>query len=215
MSNLLFVGGRKGGATKTTTSHLFCLGAILKKQPAVYVLTDPEKNLKETGRPYGVMDGRVASELKIILARAACMKNGWVVVDGGGNRPDFDLAVASEADLTIIPFRPSSEDIEMVAKDLGALPRAIALPSAWSKNEKAQKSSRWLIDGLEKAFPGRVIHDPIWFVNAAADLLGTSLESPSTPVRNAARRTFDVVQAAFEVHNLARVTKIGEEVAAD
>ncbi|WP_244221241.1 hypothetical protein [Paraburkholderia aromaticivorans] len=46
MSNIVYVGGQKGGTTKTTTSHLMCLGAILRKQPAAYVLTDPHRRIK-------------------------------------------------------------------------------------------------------------------------------------------------------------------------
>jgi hypothetical protein len=51
-SRSIYFGGQKGGSTKTTTSHGVCLGAILCKQPAAYVLTDPNRQLKEEGRPY-------------------------------------------------------------------------------------------------------------------------------------------------------------------
>ena len=197
MRKLIFIAGQKGGTTKTTTSHLLCLGAHLKKQPAAYVLTDPHRSLKENGRPYTVMDGRDPDALAQIIKNSEAIKNGWVVIDGGGNRPSFDRSVADLVDLTVLPFRPSEEDVETVAKDLGALPGSIALPSAWSTNKKAQDASQWFIDGLERAYPGRVIRSPLWFVNSAHELLGENLESPSTPVRNAARRTLDVIAEAF------------------
>ncbi|VVP43650.1 hypothetical protein [Pseudomonas fluorescens] len=54
MSNLIFIGGQIGGTTKTTTAHLMSLGAILRGQPAAYVLTDPHRVLKPEGRPYVV-----------------------------------------------------------------------------------------------------------------------------------------------------------------
>ena len=57
MSNFVFVGGTKGGTTKSCSSHLLCLGSVLCKQPAAYVLTDPRRKLKSEGRPYGVLDG--------------------------------------------------------------------------------------------------------------------------------------------------------------
>ena len=87
MSNLIFIGGQKGGSTKTTTAHLMCLGAILRGQPAAYVLTDPLRSLKTEGRPYGVMDGRDSNELAKIITASSNTKNGWLIVDGGGNRP--------------------------------------------------------------------------------------------------------------------------------
>ncbi|WP_109484045.1 hypothetical protein [Paraburkholderia sp. C35] len=201
MSNLIYVGGQKGGTTKTTTSHLLCLGAILKKHPAAYVLTDPHRNIKAEGRPYGVLDGRDPDNLSQIIVASTSTKNGWLVVDGGGNRPAFDQAMSEAAEMTVLPFRPSEEDLEAVAKDLSAMPGSIALPSAWSTNKLAQESSRRLIEALEQAFPGRVLTTPVWFVNAAAELLGATLDSPTTPVRNAARHTFDILANAFEKHS--------------
>jgi len=200
MSNIVYVGGQKGGTTKTTTSHLMALGAILRKQPAAYVLTDPHRRVKEHGRPYGVLDGRDASHLAQILTASQITKNGWLIVDGGGNRPAFDKEMAAAAQLTLLPFRASEEDLEAVALDMSAMPRAVALPSAWTTNKHAQASAQRYIDALEKAFPGRVLQRPAWFVNSAAELLGATLESPSTAVRNAARHCFDILSAAFAQH---------------
>ncbi|KAA0072630.1 hypothetical protein CIW54_28350 (plasmid) [Paraburkholderia sp. T12-10] len=198
MSNIVYVGGQKGGTTKTTTSHLMCLGAILRRQPAAYVLTDPHRRIKAEGRPYGVLDGRDGAGLAQIITASHNMGNGWLIVDGGGNRPAFDQAMAEQAHMTILPFRASEEDLEAVARDMAAMPDALALPSAWSTNKHAQEAAQRLIDGLNKAFPGRVIDTPVWFVNSTAELLGASLESPSTAVRNAARHTFGILTAAFE-----------------
>jgi chromosome partitioning protein len=200
MSNVVYVGGQKGGTTKTTTSHLMGLGAILRKQPAAYVLTDPNRRVKAEGRPYGVLDGRDTNKLAQILTASRSNLNGWLIVDGGGNRPAFDQAMAEQANLTILPFRASEEDLEAVALDMQAMPNAIALPSAWSTNKHAQQAAQRYIDALSKAFPGRVMASPIWFVNSAAELLGASLESPSTAARNAARHAFDVLTTVFDAH---------------
>lgn len=213
MSTLVYVGGGKGGTTKTTTSHLLCLGAILRGQPAAYVLTDPTRQIKARGRPYGVMDGRDANMLAGIITASRRTENGWLVVDGGGNRPAFDTAMAAEADLCLLPFRASEEDLEAVSRDLTAIPNAIALPSAWTTNKHAQDAAQYLIDGLMQAFPLRVIATPLYFVNSASELLGASLESPSTPVRNAARRAFDIMVDCFNKHSKAE-QNIEEHVAA-
>ncbi|MET3625188.1 hypothetical protein [Burkholderia ambifaria] len=200
MSHVIYIGGQKGGTTKTTTAHLLALGAILRRQPSAYVLTDPHRRVKAEGRPYGVLDGRDSGVLEKILIGSQSNLNGWLIVDGGGNRPAFDVAMAEQANLTILPFRASEEDLEAVALDLKAMPNAFALPSAWTTNKHAQQAAQRYIDALAQAFPGRVMTTPIWFVNSAAELLGASLDSPSTAVRNAARHAFDLLTSAFDAH---------------
>lgn len=200
MSHSVYFGGRKGGATKTTTSHLFCLGAILHGQPAAYVLTDPDRQLKEEGRPYSVLDGRQPAALAKILGAVEAHRNGWWIFDGGGNRPAFDAEMARNVDLVVLPFRDSEEDLEAVTRDLHAYPNALAWPCAWPTNDKAKQAARHYIEALEKAYPRRVITPPLYFVNSVKELLGASLDNPSTPTRSAARRAFDIVFDTFEVH---------------
>lgn len=198
MTNLVYIGGQKGGTTKTTTAHLMCLGAILRKQPAAYVLTDPHRSVKAEGRPYGVLDGRDPAKLAQIIMASQSTQNGWLIIDGGGNRQAFDKEMAEAADLTILPFRASEEDLEAVSRDLAALPNSLALPSAWATNKHAQDAAQGFIDALAKAYPLRVIQSPVYFVNSVYELLGASLDSPSTPVRNAARRSFDILEDSYE-----------------
>jgi chromosome partitioning protein len=206
MSNFVYLGGQKGGTTKTATAHLLCLGAILHSQPAAYVVTDPHRQVKADGRPYGVLDGRDPANLAQIIATSQTTQNGWLVIDGGGNRPAFDAELAAEADLCLLPFRPSEEDLDTVALDLASLPHALAWPSAWPTNHHAQAAAQYLIDGLAKAFPLRVVSPPIYFVNAVSELLGATLDSPSTPVRSAARRTFRIMADYFDTHSKAAPT---------
>lgn len=199
MSNLIYFGGEKGGTTKTSLGHLVCLGAVLSKHPAAYVLTDPHRQLKDAGRPYGVYDGREPAKLAQIIGASHNTENGWLIIDGGGNRPAFDRAIADEADLVLLPFRDSEEDLEAVARDLAAIPQAFAWPSAWPTNIHAQQVAQDLIDALTKAYPLRVISSPVYFVNSIKELLGASLDSPSTPTRNAARRAFRIMAKRFDV----------------
>ena len=204
MSHSVYFGGQKGGATKTTTSHLVCLGAILHKQPAAYVLTDPNRQLKEEGRPYSVLDGRRPGELAKILGAIDAHRNGWWIVDGGGNRPAFDAEMAQAVDLVILPFRDSEEDLEAVTRDLQAYPNSLAWPCAWPTNDKARQAAKHFIEALNLAFPQRVIITPLYFVNSAKELLGASLDNPSTPTRSAARRAFDIMSDTFEAHMQVR-----------
>jgi hypothetical protein len=197
-TKLIFFGGSKGGVGKSATSHLACLGAILCNQPAAYVLTDPDREIRDKGRPYDVFDGRQPKQLASILDASRSTQDGWLIIDGGGNRPAFDLAIADEVDLCIFPFRPSHEDMDTVSKDMDRIANALAWPTAWPTNIFAIPSAQSFINRLSKKYPSRVIAKPIPFVNSASDLLAESLDSPSPPVRRLARRVFGVMEAQFE-----------------
>ena len=66
-TKLVYWGGSKGGVGKSTNAHLTCLGATLSNQPAAYVLTDPDREMRDKGRPYEVLDGREPKALANIL----------------------------------------------------------------------------------------------------------------------------------------------------
>ena len=198
MSCFVFVGGRKGGCGKTTTAHLLCLGAILHRQPATYVLTDPEKELKPDGRPYGVIDGTDPAKLAQIIANNQNVANGWLIVDGGGNRPAFDAAMAEQADLCLLPFGDDEDMTDCVKKDLESIPDALAWPVNWPSNRLAAAEAQRHIDGLTQKFPLRVILPPILDVRSSKELLNQSLDNPSTPLRAAAKRAFGVMSERYD-----------------
>ena len=100
----------------------------------------------------------------------------------------------------VIPFRASEEDIDTVARSLTAIPNAFAWPAAWPTNAFAINAAQYLLDGLAKAFPQRIIHPPIPFVNSISDLLTANLGTPSTAVRQTARKAFATLQEHFELH---------------
>ena len=194
----IFFAGSKGGVGKSATSHLACLGAILCNQAAAYVLTDPDREIRDKGRPYDVLDGRKPKDLANILSASESTSDGWLIIDGGGNRPAFDSEIAKEADLCILPYRPSHEDMDTVCRDMERIPNALAWPTAWPTNIFAIPSAQSFINRLSKRFPSRVITKPIPFVNSASDLLAESLDSPSPPVRRLARKVFMVMEQQFE-----------------
>jgi hypothetical protein len=197
-TKLVFFGGSKGGVGKSATSHLACLGAILCNQPAAYVLTDPDREIRDKGRPYDVLDGREPKKLASILSASQNTPDGWLIIDGGGNRPAFDSEIASEVDLCIFPFRPSHEDMDTVSMDMDRIPNALAWPTAWPTNLFAIPAAQSFINRLSKKYPSRVITKPIPFVNSASDLLAQTLDSPSQPVRRLARKVFSVMDQQFE-----------------
>jgi hypothetical protein len=197
-TKLVFFGGSKGGVGKSATSHLACLGAILCNQPAAYVLTDPDREIRGKGRPYEVLDGRQPKELANILSASQSTPDGWLIIDGGGNRPAFDSAIAEEVDLCIFPFRPSQEDLDTVSTDMDRIAKALAWPTAWPTNIFAIPTAQSFINRLAKKYPSRVITKVIPFVNSASDLLAETLDSPSPPVRSLARKVFSVMEQQFE-----------------
>src|ERR1700761_432510 len=197
-TKLIFFGGSKGGVGKSATSHLACLGAILCNQPAAYVLTDPDREIRDKGRPYDVLDGRQPKQLASILEASRNAPDGWLIIDGGGNRPAFDLAIADEVDLCIFPFRPSHEDMDTVSKDMDRITNALAWPTAWPTNLFAIPTAQGFINRLSKKYPSRVITKAIPFVNSASDLLAETLDAPSPPVRRLARKVFGLMEEQFQ-----------------
>lgn len=195
---IISVLGGKGGSTKTTTCHLLCLGAHLSNIPAAYVLTDPMRKVRSEGRPYSVLDGRMPEQLSVIFGSAQQGLNGYLVIDGGGNRPEFDKEVARNSHMTIIPFRASEEDIDAAAASLSAISNALAWPCAWPTNPFATNAAAFLVEGLSKAFPLRVMTPVIPFVNSASDLLSSELVAPSSAVRTAARKAFNTMSDYYE-----------------
>jgi hypothetical protein len=196
-TKLIYWGGSKGGVGKSTNAHLSCLGANLSGQAAAYVLTDPDREIRDKGRPYEVLDGREPNELANILKASRKTSGGWLIIDGGGNRPAFDAAIAETVDLCIFSFRPSHEDMDTVSKDMDRISNALAWPTAWPTNIFAIPAARGYITRLSKKYPSRVITKAIPFVNSASDLLAESLDTPSPPVRSLARKVFSVMEEDY------------------
>ncbi len=190
----------KGGTGKTATSHLVCLGAYLHNEPAACAVTDPRRKVRSDGRPYAVLDGRLPEQLALILDSSRHNLNGWLFIDGGGNRPEFDIELAKHVDLTLVMFRPSDEDIDATAQTLTAIPWALAWPCAWPTNAFAVEKAKRFVEELGAKFPQRIISPAIPFVNSMCDLLSDSLETPSTSVRVAARNAFEVVSDYYDTH---------------
>lgn len=200
MTKLVYFGGQKGGGGKTTTTHLFCLGAILTHQPAAYILTDPHRSPRPEGRPYSVIDGRDPDVLAQIIQNSQAGGNGWLAIDGGGNRQAFDEEMARICGLSIIPFNDTEESLEVAGKDLARMERSFALPTAWPNNSKAQEASRHYIGALSSAFPGRVIPSLSLAVHSTNELTAHALGNPSSPVRILARKVYGLVGELYQNH---------------
>ncbi|HNU20533.1 MAG TPA: hypothetical protein PKK53_09645, partial [Hydrogenophilus thermoluteolus] len=132
MAILIAIIGNKGGTGKTTLSHLLCHGLGLLGYKSACILTDTAREpLSPEGRRYVIADARSAATLERIVTKLRTLDDWVGVLDGGGNRPEVDKRLYGIADLALLPFRESAEDIRTVIRDLEQYPRAYAVPSQW------------------------------------------------------------------------------------
>lgn len=104
------VAGDRGGSGKTSVAHSLALGAAWNDVPAYLFHTDNREPIQTINRPYEYYDAR-KHEVLMQLVESAMANEGLCIIDGGGNRPEFDKWVAQSVDLTILPICPDPEDI--------------------------------------------------------------------------------------------------------
>jgi chromosome partitioning protein len=188
MADIICVIGNKGGTGKTTLSHMLCQGLGLLGQRSVCVLTDTHREpLAPAGRRYLVADARSREALAKVVDKIRSL-NAWMgVVDGGGNRTEMDRRLYSFADLVLLPFRDSHEDIRTVIRDLEMFPRAYAVPTQWPTNAWARESAESAIAEMLAPYLDRILH-PVFSLSASKLLLQRQLPPAlPTPLANACR----------------------------
>ena len=135
MAKIICVIGNKGGTGKTTISHMLCQGLGLLGQRSVCVLTDQGREpLRPEGRRYLTADARSPDTLEKVISKIQSLDRWIGVIDGGANRPEVDRRLYAAADVVLLPFRDSHEDMRTVLSDLESFPRAFGLPSQWPTN---------------------------------------------------------------------------------
>lgn len=158
MAQIVCVLGNKGGTGKTTLSHMIAHGMALLGKRVVCVLTDAERErLCKDGRKYLPFDAREPEVLAKTISTLNHVDDWFGVIDGGGNRSDLDSHLAGLADLVILPFRDSHEDIRTVIRDLEWMSRAVALPSQWPTNAWARQSANKSVATMMSAYGARIL----------------------------------------------------------
>src|SRR5690606_6199450 len=116
--------GRKGGSGKTLLSHFLSHGMSLLDFTTIMLQTDVR-----TARPPEIIDTRsymLASTrgdgtdltlIQKVIDKASALPNSVLVMDGGANRRNLDLALAPLADLVLVPTGYSAEDIAVAEQD--------------------------------------------------------------------------------------------------
>lgn len=112
----VFITGNKGGTGKTSLSHALALGCAWYKKVSYLVHTDFRDPLDVIYRPYYYLDGREPDILESLIAEAIKEKEGFFLIDGGGNRIHMTNWLAKSMDLCLIPVLLNQEDIK-IAKE--------------------------------------------------------------------------------------------------
>jgi cellulose biosynthesis protein BcsQ len=147
MAKVVALAGSKGGTGKSSLSHLIAHGAgsLPRAIPAVVLTTDIDDEVLADDRRYLVLDGRDPKRLAEELERLLAEERLLVVIDGAAGRPEIDAIISDVADLVLLPFGPSAQDAVRAAKNLEALPQAVALPNRWPTHPGvAKRAKRWL-----------------------------------------------------------------------
>jgi len=203
MAQIVCVLGNKGGTGKTTLSHMIAHGMGLLGKRVVCVLTDIERErLSKEGRKYLPFDAREPEVLGQVITTLNNVDEWFGVIDGGGNRSDMDSHLASLADLVILPFRDSHEDIRTVLRDLEWLPRAWALPFQWPTNAWSRDAANKSVEMFMGHYQDRIL-DPIPALSSTKLLLQDDVPTRLPAALNSACRilamqVFELLGVDFE-----------------
>lgn len=184
MGKLICVIGNKGGTGKTSMTHMLCHGFGLLGMRSIAVLTDTSREpLFRGDRGYTPLDGRTPDQLEKILAKLETMPEWVAVIDGGANRPEMDKQLYELANLALLPFRDSHEDIRTVRHDLETFPEAFGVPSQWPKNPWQQMAAEHTLDELMQDYRPRLL-EPVYTVSSSKLLLETQIPPDLPTVLN-------------------------------
>ncbi len=188
MADIICVIGNKGGTGKTTLSHMLCQGMGLLGQRSVCVLTDINREpLARDGRRYLLADARLGTSLDQVVGKIRSLTDWVGVVDGGANRSEMDAKLYGLADLVLLPFRDSHEDIRTVRADLEQFPHAYAIPTQWPTNKWARDLAEKAVTELLSPYAERILK-PVYALSTSKVLLQKSVPaSLPTPLANACR----------------------------
>jgi len=169
--------GDKGGAGKTVLSHVICHGMGVAGVEAYHITTDQRRKVMPAdGRYYATLDGRDPDALGRLIDRLR-ERDGVMVLDGGGNRPQVDEILATAADLVLIPFQTSADDMRVAAADLDRLPSAVGIPTRWPNNRwEREVADRTVTRHLEQ-HRDRIM-SPVFAMAAFATLVEEGPPSP-------------------------------------
>lgn len=190
MAEIICIIGTKGGSGKTTLSHMLCHGLNLLDRRSACVMTDEYRiPLRPEGRHYVMADARTPEARRKVIDKLRELKEWIGVLDGGANRTNIDVSLYEVADVVLLPFRDSAEDLRVVMHDMERLPRAWALPSQWPTNHWQQEAAERLLATMPDDLRRRVL-EPVYSVSSSKLLLQAIPPEGLPVVLNNAARAF-------------------------
>ncbi len=191
----------KGGVGKTSLGHLLALGSAWRNIPAYFFHTDMREPMTVKDRPYGYLDVRNDVDLENVVGKLED-KEGLIIIDGGGNRSDFDEWISEYVDLVIIPITANTESVEqgqLLMQHLNnkGIDHVRFLINMESTNPMSKKFDN---DHYFSKIDPNLIMGGIKRVEAVKQLQIPDEESFQTPpshVNNLSRTMFDIVVEAL------------------
>ena len=169
--------GEKGGAGKTVLSHVICHGLGVAGVEAYHITTDQRRQVMPAdGRYYATLDGRDPETLGRLIDRLS-ERDGVMVLDGGGNRPRVDEILSAAADLVLVPFQTSADDMRVAAADLDRLPAAVGIPTRWPNNRWEREVAQRVFAKYLGSYRSRIAA-PVFAMAAFATLVEEGPPSP-------------------------------------
>ncbi len=111
----------KGGVGKTTLCHLLALGASgWRGVPSYLFHTDNREPMRVDGRPYAYIDARDMEKLSTIMG-SLINNDGFCIIDGAGNRPEFDQWIAEAVDIVLVPVTADEEAVKLAKQTMARL----------------------------------------------------------------------------------------------
>ncbi|MDR1661688.1 MAG: hypothetical protein LBR95_04585 [Azoarcus sp.] len=216
MAKIICVLGNKGGTGKTTLSHMLCQGLGLLGHRAACVLTDVSREpLSPSGRRYITADARNAEALAKVVDKLRTLEDWIGVVDGAGNRTDMDRKLYAMADIVLLPFRDSHEDIRTVIRDLDLFPCAYAVPAQWPSNAWQCEAADRNVAQLMGAYRHRILK-PVAALSSSKLLLHKQVpEHLPSPLNRACRAIGREVLSVLEIEVECEIEAQESETAAE
>jgi len=188
--------GSKGGTGKSSLAHCLTYGAHLMGHPAVMVHTDQRPPVKSQ-RPYEYLDASANYSLVTQLIRDRADEDGFMIIDGAGNRPHVDLWVTRTVDLVLIPVTSNSEDVRCAMHDLSrfANPKARLVINRWPSNRLV----RMVVQRYVQQLPDSRIIGHLPEVSAVRRFMDDGeWNKPSTRVNNLCRQLYRMIVASLQ-----------------
>lgn len=189
---LVAILGSKGGTGKTTLAHTLSYGATLAGHPTTLVHTDQRPPVKG-GRPYEYVDcsRNYAQITKLIKDRAD--QDGFLIIDGAGNRPHLDIWLTGSMDLVLVPVTNSAEDVRCALQDLARFddPRVRVVVNRWPANRLVRMVMQRYVNELPDSRIAGLLPE---VGGVRVFLEDRDWETPGTKVNNQARRMFRLVE---------------------